>query len=609
MKEIRVPHGWTLITESLLDDFREESFTTDEALAYFDGLSPTWKEVLSERIPQRKVVGEIQNSLEEARRVKRRQVTMVMGAGGEGKSTIIRQAVRNLLKAGSFDNILWHEEVNSPLEKTFIADLISVRETWLIVSDEAERIGHEVFEAVKLLREKAKTNVQFLLCCRDTDWKGVGADELSWNELIHVATHKIRGLNLEDSNLIVEAWGYYGDEGLGKLAGLDQFDAASRLVEQAKSEAQNFAFEGSFLGAMLRVRLGEAIQDHVKSLLRRLQRLEMPDSRMDLMEAFAYVIALHAENILLLTRSVLARSIDCEQEQLQRRVLGPLGEEAAISAHVAYVLTRHRAIAEVAKDILERVFDFNFEGIYKKLLRASIAAFHDGELEVNPAYWNQLPRTFFKRGQEKLGIQLARTLVEVEKENAVQTVSLAKLYREAREPKNAVKAFRDSFANVVNPDRVYYHEWSTSEGYNDDHFTSVWLDAIALDDETYENKNDKTYVPLTFAGLTTSFGKLFERTNDRRFIEACGAAAQLGLRSRPDNRSESNLRSGKNKSSNAGVGEVDPGEALERLIKGIQLASELRPLDESFPSSVKPTEELTFKGLSRWLGIQERGSA
>lgn len=604
---IDLPKGWVLITENFLAPFREEELTLDEAVAYFDGLSPTWKEALSGRVPQRTLVRELESSLDEARRVKRRQVTLLVGAGGEGKSTTIRQIVSNLSKSGSFQNLLWHEDVNSPLEKSFINDLISTRESWLIISDEADRICKDVFDAVCLLHEKAKNNVQFLLCCRDTDWRGERADVLSWNEHAYLVTRLIRGLTLEDANLVVEAWGYYGDRGLGKLSGIDLFEAASRLVELARSEALNNSSEGSFLGAMLRVRVGEAIQDHVKSLLVRLDSREAHAGGFTLMDAFAYIIALHAENILLLTESVLARTIGCPPEQLQRRVLGPLGEEAAISTHSAYVLTRHRAIAEVAKDILTKVFNIDFDGIYKKLIRAALETFYEGELEIDPKPWNQMPRVFFDRGNQKLGIKLARVLVEVEPEDPFPVCNLAKLHRRARQPELAVKAFRDSIAKV-NPDIAYYHEWSTSESYNDNPFNSAWLDGIALCDESADKKSYRFEIPLCLSGLASSFIKLFDRTADRRFIEACGAATQLGLQSNPDDRAASNLHSDEAKSRKAGVGAVNNEVAFQRVVTGIRLAWELRPEEDDLPATVKAATHLTFKILAARLKVQRNSN-
>jgi DNA polymerase III delta prime subunit len=598
-----LPNGWVLINEEFLKPYQDE-LSADEALSYFDGLSPTWQEALSNNVPQRSVVRELCGSLDEARRVKRRQVTLLLGAGGEGKSTVLRQVIINLFRSSSYQNILWHEDVNTPLEKSFINDLISNRESWLITSDEADRIGRDVYDAVCLLREKSKNNVQFLLCCRDTDWKGEHADELNWREKVFFDPRTMRGLTIEDANLVIDAWKQYGDKGLGKLAGLDTFEAASRLVEHAKSEARSNIAEGSFLGAMLRVRLGEAIQDHVKNLLTRLDSRKIPDGSLTLMDAFASIVALHAENIQLLTKSVLAQSLSCPLDQAQRRILGPLGEEAAISEYASYVLTRHRAIAEVAKNILTQTFNIDFDEVYIKLLRGAMAAYFSDELEVDPTYWNQLPSTVFDRGKPNLGIRLAKTLVAVEPNNPFHVVGLSKLYRRNRQSQRAAEAFREAFSKVI-PDRAFYHEWSTSEGYDNKHYLSAWLDGVSLADGLSNERVDERRIPISLSGLATSFGKLFDKGHNRRFIEACAAASQLGLRSNPDEKTKGKLLFNKTNSNDAGIGDMELNEAFDKVVTGIKLAWELRYEDDEREISIKPADQLTFHALAKQLGLRK----
>lgn len=595
------PVGWILLSKDFLDDFREE-LPREEAVAYFDGLSPSWKEALSSRIPQRAIVRDVQSSLEEAHRVKRRQVTLLMGAGGEGKSTALRQATANL--TATYQNVLWHDDVNTPLGETFIKNLVASKESWLIASDEAEQICKEVFDAVRLLRERNKNNVQFLLCCRDTDWKGEHADEWGWREYVTKYEEKfIRGLTLEDANLVVEAWRHYGEEGLGKLAGLDPFQAASQLVEYARSEAQSYAAEGAFLGAMLRVRIGEAIKDHVKKLLGRLNKRKLPESNLTLMDAFAYIVALHAENILLLSRNVLGRSLGCPPEFLQSRVLGPLGEEAAASSHGVYVLGRHRAIAQTAKEIMSSVFGREFAEIYSKLLRSAREAYLEGALDVDVYYWNQLPQTLFDRGEKDLGIRLARVLIDVEPGNPIHVVRFSKLCREARKYDEAARAFEES-SGRVKQDRAYYHELANLESSRRNFGLSVWMDAVSLSDGISEEKPDTTRTMRSLCGLSTSFRRLFNRAEARPFIEACAGAAHLGLQSSPDERTREALRHNKEESKKSNVAIEGSREALEKVIAGIVLAWEQRGESEEPLVPVKPASELTFQSLNKRFGIK-----
>lgn len=612
---ITLPEGWVFITDEFLKDCYEE-LTTDEAIAYFDGSQPTWKESISDRVPQREIVHELQKALDDGRRAKRRQLTLLLGAGGEGKSTALRQIVGNLFKSDSYQRILWHDDPSTPLisdGSDFLQTLISSNEKWLIASDEADIISQDVFEVVRVLREKLRHNVHFLLSCRDTDWKAQNADRFEWSQYIYVHPSPpkiLRGLTLEDANLIIEAWDYYGERGLGKLVGMDTLAAASRLVEQARKESQTYSADGSFLGAMLRVRIGEAIQDHVKTILNRLDARKIPNSDRSLLDAFAHIAALHAENIPLLTKSVLARSLDCPLEEVRSRIIHPLGEEAAISTYSFYVLTRHRAIAEVAKKILQDVYGKDFTEICVKLVRASREAYDNDELETDTVitHWNQLPTTFFNREDieenRSLGIRLAQVLVEAQPKDPFPVVNLANLYRKSGQRERAVKVFREKFEKV-DPDRAYYHEWGTAEGSSGNHNLAVLLSSISLADGVREKRRDPKRTMMSLSGLATSFSELFDDTNDERFVKACAATAQLGLQSNPDERATRNLE--RNKSKCVGkVGEFDNKEAFKLFTDGLRLACEqIRP--EDYVSDKVPlVKDINFVDLEKRFNRSER---
>src|SRR5205085_6583082 len=140
---------------------------------------------------------------------------------------------------------------------------------------------------------------------RDTDWKGAKGDQLPWGQFVNYSVERLRGLSLEDARSIVESWCEYGNEAMGKLQGMAPEEAAQRLVEESKSET--YTEEGAFLGAMLRARFGKGMKEHVKSLLLRLN--ERTAINTTLMDAFAYIAALHAENILILSKEVLAETM------------------------------------------------------------------------------------------------------------------------------------------------------------------------------------------------------------------------------------------------------------------------------------------------------------
>ena len=145
---------------------------------------------------------------------------------------------------------------------------------------------------------------------------------------------------------MVTAWSTYGKEGLKTLDGLELDEAASQLLEAAKSEEINSS-EGTFFGAMLQVRWGEGLKSHIDNLLHKLERRSIGGGR-TLKDAFAYIAAMHAENLPILSKDVLAAALHIPFGDLKRAVLTPLGEEAAIATTGQFVFSRHRAIADSA---------------------------------------------------------------------------------------------------------------------------------------------------------------------------------------------------------------------------------------------------------------------
>src|SRR5207253_9911838 len=124
----------------------------------------------------------------------------------------------------------------------------------------------------------------------------------------------------------------------GKLvdSAADLDDAARQLVDASKREKNDQ--EGAFLGALLRVRYGPDLKDHVKKVMLRWKERSESDGM--LLKAFAYIAAMHAENLLILSKSILAEALGCRLVDLKPQYIGPLGTEAVESSE-QYVLTRH----------------------------------------------------------------------------------------------------------------------------------------------------------------------------------------------------------------------------------------------------------------------------
>lgn len=591
------PYGWLWINKSFLDE-RRRPLEQEEIIRYFDGSIPSWKEALSPQIPRREVVGKIVASLEHNRSAEKLAVTVLLGAGGEGKSTALRQVVCDIAFQEGWQ-VLWRRSsINAKLSPEFILSYQpNSSDTLLIVSDEADTIATQTFELVTALRERGRTNVQFLLCCRDTDWYGVKAHELHWHKQAVYAQEPLRDLSLEDASRIVAAWSKYGQQGMGQLSDLSQDEATQRFFKAAKE--QNVQ-DGTFLGAMLQVRFGEALREHVRTLLLRLEEKSAPGGT--LVDAFAYIAATHAENIQSLSKIVLAETLGCTTRELQSKVLRPLGDEAALTMSGQYILSRHRTIAEVAMGFLSKApFDIETDDLFTKLVRTAIQLRRDGTFIPEIADWRFLSTYFFDTNNTRLGIRLAQVAYETDPEHVPHITHLAKLLREADQVEQASQLFREIPA-TVKPDREFYHAWATTEGNLGNLAISAWLAGVSLADQAERRPPDNKDSRLSLNGIGIAFRELYQKYNNFSFIEACGASAQLGL-SLPslDEKDIRYLERNLSTSRDAGVTEIDLPSAFEQLQKGILDAWNQR--EAELPEWIPAADQLTFEKLSRVLRL------
>lgn len=592
------PAGWVWIDPQYLAK-RRNDLTTEQALSYFDGRAPIWREALAPQIPRRDIVHEFVAELEAARLAGGLRVTLLTGAAGEGKSTTLMQTVSDLVETDPDWHVLWHHDPSTPLPAEFLTWLPKPTGTWLIVSDEAELIAQRVFDAVKAMHADRRQNVQFLLSCRDTDWINEKADQLPWRQYTTFVEKWLRGLSLDDARKIVAAWSAYGKEGLRELDGLDRDEAARRLAEAAKSEESSH--EGAFLGAMLRVRWGEKLKEHIYNLLQKLKHRPILDGPLTLMDALAYIAAPHAESILSLSKVVLAEALGCTPRELRRKVLRPLGAEAAIATTGQFVFTRHRMIAEAAMEILSDTFYVDVDEIYVDLVQAAHRVFETGNYVPRFGDWQYLSSHFFDKGNQTLGIRLAQAALEMQPQSPYLIVKLSQLLRETGQPEQAVQVFLEAPSDVKKL-RGYYFEWGTSEGNVGSHALNVWLAGLSLADQAERKPTDNKNSIISLNGLSVAFAELFDSYNAPIFAEACGGTAQLGLTLRLDPTTESFLRCSQARARAAGVEDVDPPVALERVQAGILAAWKQR--EDELPEWIPPADTLTFDGLARLLRIE-----
>ena len=598
----QAPDGWHwLNANSLVEQHHSPDRVT--VLAYYDGRIPSWPLVLSHDVPQRGVVAKLVSEFLDQQAAGKTAIRLLNGAGGEGKTTAAMQIAAALLNNGW--QVLWRHSDVKGLPPDFVQRLPDTLGPWLIATDDADLIALDLYNNAR----SGLPNVHFLLAARDTDWNGGMEDVWRWGRLPGCRTEVMNGLNKEDALQIVNAWARYGEDGLGDLAKTTLENAAMMLANAAQDQEARHKHDGALLGAMLQLRKGTELREHVASLLERLDVRHIPhrqdNEKKTLRDAMAYIAAMHAQNLLFLSKPVLAKVLGCKPNKLKRDVLAPLGEEAAADNVGTFILTRHRAIAEVAIDLLQRRFHYDVEELYVEMTRAAQQIFLEQDSAFGPVAeiqnWNFISDHFFDMGHEELGIRLAMSLVDVEPTNQFLISKLAQLYRRHGHPKEAVKIFRKS-EHIKDRSRAYYNEWATCEGSAENFALNIWLDGLSLSDQAERKRLQSATAPITLSGMSFACLEFFKQyPTEHAYIMGCGAAAKLGIALNPTGISKNHLYDNWQAAVENGVPDLSLIDSLEVVKSTISLAWQRREAD--LPDWLPDQEQLEFTQLTDLLRL------
>lgn len=664
--KFEVPPGWEQITTQKLEDFRRHlhdrtMLAHEDAELYFNGAPPSWETTVSESVPRRQKVWELKTEMAAAAYDERLRITLLIGPGGEGKSTILRQLAVELAETCPGVYVIVRKRRGGALSEAFVRRLLREEGSFVIVSDDAQEVSEEIYDAAMLVYQEPRRNVQFLLASKTLDWlwQSRVPPFAKWKRDFGGYFNKveIRGLELHDAEEVVKKWQEAGT--LGLLAGIPEEDRARFLYDLAREEQSARPHEGSFLGALLRARKGEgaSFRSYVEDLLDRLA--ERTTSRgKKLQDAFAYIAALHADAYLAdpnddlqcppLFKRILQHALSCATlDELEDEVIAPLADEAATSASENFVTVRHYAIAEAAKEILSAKYPQKFtRDIYTELLRAALTAYHTHREISNDeiAPWNKMPQFYFRHHQTDLALRLAEVAAQAQPSDQYPLSMWADLCREMDDYEGAVKVFRDRYELVARDrrDKGLYYEWGVAEGLYGNGCFAIWLQAIALSDAPPERHSGDAPPIMRLSGLSLALLKMYDKASDARnvkfydpnhadvFLRAAAAAAQLGLDqsarggssdrfdSKEVKRSERNLNNNRQFAADKGIHDVEKEEAFALILDGIRLAWELRGKDDGqelrgkdgsrvlapIPDTLLPVNALHFGKLKSALGVK-----
>lgn len=491
--------GWTELTPDFLASKRI-AFNNDQLRVFYDGQEPSWEHALAseEHVPRREVVS---RALEVLRRNVSQTMVLLLGAGGEGKSTALRQIAVNL--AADEYRVLFREP-GAKLDPDSVSGLPEGG-SWMLVSDDADEIAREVEKSVKRLCTTSRRDVHWVLGARDTDWearfrRGRQSYEPSWETLVSLWPSRkdralILGLSSQDATKIVRAWTVAGS--LGALETVPETERPQALVQSARR--QEGLSDGTFFGAILEQRFGaEGLRGHLETLLHRLGDAYHEIGRgYTLGDAFLYAAAAEAVGIDGVDLNVVADLLGVDRRDRRSVILHRLGQEAVATGGGGVLRTRHPSIARAAVLLIEdgRI-DGDLEEIYKELVRGTGHTGRQLRLSVYGDIMNCGPRLLEEL--PKLGIDHDRAIriacgtadeaERAEPDLLIPTVNRAKTYREAGKQDESEEVLlaelpsASSRSDWNKTGRGFLHELAINEGLQEHYAEDFLLEAMSLAD-------------------------------------------------------------------------------------------------------------------------------
>lgn len=592
--EVKAPDGWTVIDEKFIGNRKEPEKA--DILKYFDGKEPTYNDIFSSYIPLRKIVPDLRKEFLKYNEDSQTKCVLLSAAGGEGKTTILLQTVRELCREDGWRALILRQpEKETQLHDEQLLDYTK-EGNWIIGVDNCFPVAQKLFGLLKKIKMRKCQHIHLILSARDTDWINSDADKLQWAGMASFSRPRLKGICEEDAEKFIDAWKELGDEGLGKLKGLSTEEAKKQLMQYSKNEEINEPDEGALLGAMLMTRYGNELHNHVREMLRRLN--EIPLYRETLLNAFSYIVAMHSEKMNFLSKPVMAQLYQCKERDVKKNILGPLGDEAASTVSGDMIYTRHVSIARSAKKILDEEFHYDFDEIFIEMTQAALEAYQKGEYVERHSSWLYIADHFVHKNNT-LAVRIDRKVLELNPYNTYIIVHLSKLYRTVKQPELAVQLFRE--VRYVVEHRSFFCEWALIEANVGNKAASICLSAIALSDGVETKTIDIKNAHINLYSIALTFLELYRSYENEVYFLAMASAVCLYKKIGKKQEKDKLPVMSKQEMAKLDAFEKDEQNLEWHLRKGIIMAKENKEVD--FWEGVPKVEYLEYKKLFMLGGI------
>ncbi len=605
------------LTATLLEEYRE-ALTSADLARFFDGQEPEWRHALApgDQIPRRPVAVDGLAHLTKAA-AESQALVLLVGPGGTGKSTALRQIACDLVAQGR--RVLFRSP-GAQLDPTAVADLPGA---WVLVSDEANEIAHEVEKAVERLFAADRHDVQWLLSAREADWKGqflrYGRSlEPAWERFAELwptlgNRSTMLGVGVPEAGTVVAAWA--GAGALGALAAVPDDGRAAALEDRCAKKLG--ISDGTLLGGSLDLRHGA---DGLATLVEgALGRLAGPAATAFQLAAAADVAGVDGVDLL-----VLADLTGVDRSGCQAVLLAPLARAGLASGSAGALRPRHRAIAqEAVRSLAARPVGGDLMEVFLQLVRGTAATGNDVKslvaggaiMNCGPLLSEKLQQLGLPRGRaDQVACAVADEAERALPEFLLFSVARARTYHQAAQPDDARRVLRDHFLDATAKQdwemvgRSYLYELSGPETAARQWAEGAALAGLALADADGLGQllmADAKVALLALGAACTALASGEERAVFRRQLRAC---AHLGEKVTPkwDQRARFDFHALAVAADEYAIPKTSAAESLVWLGQAVTSATELMTDGEvkELVERLLPDEgPLAFTHLEKTIGL------
>ena len=536
-----LPAGWQEIDPTSIAD-NPAPLSEADLRTFFDGRAPDWAVATAPtyQVPRRKVVADAMAML---RSPTSPVMALLIGTGGDGKSTVLRQIAVDLVGAGK--RVLFRVP-GTALDGDAIAALPPSEAGWILATDDADEVAWDLEPLIERLIKDGRRDIHWLLTARDSDWtaefRSAGRSvEPQWDRHVEVwprrmARAQALPLTAEDATGIVVAW--ESADSLGDLAAVAADERAAALLETAQALPGQSLSGGTLLGAALERRLGtEGLSAHVRAVMEHLAASDRA-----LLDAFMYTAAAAAVGIDGVDLRVVARLTGVSPEN-RRDIRQQLAEAGIATGGREALRPRHVAIAVAATLLADGgVADVDLEQVFRNLVRGTGETgktvrplVSDGAImTVSPALSDRLQRIGVPAERAtKMACATADEAQRTLPDLLVFIISRARTYLNVGRAEEGSAILREAIPGVLEREdwervgRNYLYELNLCEGQVRRQAGSVLLAGLSVSDGKGLGPITTMDAQLAMTSLGTAAAAMEPSERDERYTLLLRGAAHL----------------------------------------------------------------------------------